>query len=367
MKYSWQHKDWPKFIYDTSKIDSIVMEFAMETGVVKGMLEGLSAENQQEAIVQFMINEAIKSSGIEGEYHSRKDIKSSIQHRLGLLKSSAPIRDINAKGIAELMVEVRENYATTLSESLIKNWHEVLISSSRFIKDGVYRTSDQPMLIVSGSIGRETVHYQAPASAVVPKEMKQFVAWYNSYTIASHNVKESLIKSAIAHLYFESIHPFEDSNGRIGRAIADKCLSESLGRPLILSISTTIEKDKKSYYNALKQAQKTLDITEWIIYFSQVILDAQIQAKEIIQFILKKAKFLDKYRMVLNNRQLKVILKMLEYGIEGFEGGMTARKYVSIAKTSKATATRDLQDLVHKECLFPIGSGRSVRYELNLS
>lgn len=189
---------------------------------------------------------------------------------------------------------------------------------------------------------------------------------YNSFKIESHNIKESLIKTAIAHLYFETIHPFEDGNGRIGRAIAEKCLSESLGRPLILSISTSIEKDKPAYYNALKQAQRTLDITEWIVYFSQIILSAQKQAKTTIRFTLEKAKFLDRFRPKLNERQLKVILKMLDYGIEGFEGGMTARKYTSITKTSKATATRDLQDMVEKGCLSQIGAGRSVRYELTL-
>lgn len=151
--------------------------------------------------------------------------------------------------------------------------------------------------------------------------MTQFVNWYNTYSVDSINIKESLIKTAIAHLYFESIHPFEDGSGRIGRAIAEKCLSESLGRPLILSISTIIEKDKTAYYDALKQAQNTLDITEWICYFSQTILNAQKQAKTIIRFTLEKAKFLDKYKSKLNERQVKVIMKMFAYGIEGFKGG----------------------------------------------
>lgn len=222
------------------------------------------------------------------------------------------------------------------------------------------------MVIVSGSIGKEVVHYEAPPSDIVPNEMQQFVAWYNSYAIASHAIKESLIKTAIAHLYFETIHPFEDGNGRIGRAIAEKCLSESLGRSLVLSISTTIEKDRSAYYAALKQAQRTLEITEWINYFSQIVLDAQRQAKKTIRFTLEKAKFLDRFMPRLNDRQIKVILKMLDYGVEGFEGGMTARKYMSITKTSKATATRDLQDMVKKECLSQTGAGRSVRYELNL-
>lgn len=366
MEYNWQHKNWPIFTYDTLKINAIALEFAMETGVVKGMIDGLTEEEQQEATLQFMISEAIKSAEIEGEYHSRQDVLSSIQNRLGLHDATTHIRDVKARGIAELMVEVRENYATTLSEDLINNWHEILFSNARFIKGGSYRTSTEPMVIVSGSIGKEVVHYKAPPSDKVSGEMKQFVAWYNSFNIESHNIKESLIKTAIAHLYFETIHPYEDGNGRIGRAIAEKCLSESLGRPLVLSISTSIEKDKPAYYNALKQAQRTLEITEWIEYFSQVILTAQKQAKTTIRFTLEKAKFLDKFKPQLNDRQLKVILKMLDYGIEGFEGGMTARKYTSITKTSKATATRDLQDMVEKECLSQIGAGRGVRYELKL-
>jgi len=366
MHYNWQHKNWPKFTYDTSKIEDIVLEFALETGEVKGMVDGLAKEYQQETILQFMINEAIKTSEIEGEYHSREDVKSSIKKRLGIHSVLDNIRDVTAKGIAELMVEVRENYATLLSEELIKNWHGILFSNTRFIKSGVYRIGIEPMVIISGRHGKEIIHYEAPPSNKIPDEMEQFVNWYNSYVINSNNIKESLIKTAIAHLHFESIHPFEDGNGRIGRAIADKCLSESLNRSIILSISTSIENDKPAYYSALKKAQKTLEITEWIYYFSKTILNAQKQAKTTIRFTLEKIKFLDRLKTQLNERQFKVITKMLEYGKEGFKGGMTAKKYMSITKTSKATATRDLQDLVEKQGLFLKGAGRGVHYELDL-
>ena len=366
MQYNWQHKNWPEFTYDASKIDDIVLEFALETGEVKGLLDGLTKEMQQEAILQFMINEAIKTSEIEGEYHSRHDVMSSIKKRLGIHSVSDNIRDVKAKGIAELMVEVRENYAAKLTENLIAKWHQILFSNARYIKGGYYRKGLEPMVIISGSVGKEVVHYEAPPSDKIKGEMAQFVNWYQSYIINSNNIKESLIKTAIAHLYFESIHPFEDGNGRIGRAIAEKCLSESLGRPLVLSISTAIEKDKPAYYNALKQAQRTLEVTEWLCYFSQTILNAQKQAKTIIRFTLEKTKFLDRFKSELNERQLRVITKMLDYGIEGFQGGMTAKKYLTIAKTSKATATRDLQDMVEKQCLIAIGAGRGVHYDLNL-
>lgn len=366
MHYNWQHKNWPKFTYDASKIEDIVLEFALETGEVKVIVDGLAKEFQQETILQFMINEAIKTSEIEGEYHSRQDVMSSIKKRLGIHSVLDNIRDVSAKGIAELIVEVRENYATLLDEKLIKNWHDILFSNARFIKSGEYRIGTEPMVIISGRHGKEIVHYEAPPSNKIPDEMKQFVNWYNSYVINSNNIKESLIKTAIAHLYFESIHPFEDGNGRIGRAIAEKCLSESLNRTIILSISTSIENDKSTYYSTLNKDQKTLEITEWIFYFSQIILNAQKQAKTTIRFTLEKVKFLDRLLTQLNERQFKVITKMLEYGIEGFKGGMTAKKYMTITKASKATATRDLQDLVEKQGLFLKGAGRGIHYELDL-
>ncbi|MGJ5643549.1 Fic family protein [Formosa sp. S-31] len=366
MNYNWQHKNWPNFKYDSSVIDDIVLEFALETGEVKGLIDGLPLEFQQETIIQFMIDEAIKTSEIEGEYHSRQDIMSSIKLRLGLHKNIFQIKDQSAKGISELMVEIRENYASTLSETLIKQWHDILFKTARFINSGSYRQGIEPMVIISGRYGKEIIHFEAPASINLPSEMSQFVEWYNSYKVTPQDIKDILIKTAITHLYFESIHPFEDGNGRIGRALAEKCLSESMKRPIILSLSTVIDQDKQAYYDALKQAQKGLEITSWIHYFSSTILKAQKQAKTIIRFTLKKSKLLGQIRDQINERQLKVLNKMLDYGIEGFKGGMTAKKYIALTKTSKATATRDLQDLVEKRALFSIGSGRNVHYELNL-
>jgi len=363
--YNWQLENWPSFDYKSKAIDDIVIEFASETGEVKGIIDSLPSDFRQDAIIQFMIDEAIKTSEIEGEYYSRQDVMSSIKNRLGI-GDGATIRDISARGIAELMVEVRENFSEPLSERLIKGWHAMLFSRSRYNQAGTYQSGEEPMLIVSGRYGREEIHYEAPPSHRVPMEMKQFIHWYKEFDIENSDIRSSLIKTAIAHLYFETIHPFEDGNGRIGRAIADKCLSESLGRVLVLSISTAIEQNKAEYYQALKMAQRSLNITDWIVYFCKTILTAQKNAKAFIRFILKKAKFLDQHRENLNDRQLKVILKMFEKGVEGFEGGMTAKKYISITKTSKATATRDLQDMTSKGILKPQGGGRSVHYELNL-
>lgn len=366
MKYNWQYENWTNFEYVSSVIDQIVIKFALETGELKGMIDTLSEDIKQETIIQFMIDEAIKTSEIEGEFYSRQDVMSSIKNKIGIHSSISHIKDKNARGIGELMVDVRNNFKTKLTEDLIKEWHKILFENSNSINAGKYRVGEEPMVIISGAYGREKVHYQAPPSEIVPNEMQSFINWYNNYKVESIDIKNALIKTSIAHLYFESIHPFEDGNGRIGRAIAEKCLAESFNRPLIMSLSSTIEKDKKNYYEALKDAQRTLEITDWIYYFSNTILEAQIQSKKITNFTLNKTKFLDQIKTLLNERQLKVVIKMLDQGAEGFEGGMSAKKYISITKISKATATRDLQDLVKKSVLITEGAGRSVRYELNI-
>lgn len=234
------------------------------------------------------------------------------------------------------------------------------------ISFGNYRKGEEAMQIISGEIGKEIVHFEAPASKIVPSEMKNFVQWYQDFKIAPNEISKILIKTSICHLYFESIHPFEDGNGRVGRALAEKCISESLQNHNFIGLSTVIEKDKKKYYNQLKKAQKSLNINEWIIYFSGIIIEAQKYAIFTIKNILNQSKFLDENKSEVNERQLKVILKMFNFGGRDFAGGMTSQKYISITKTSRATATRDLQDLATKNIFKQTGEGRSVKYILDL-
>lgn len=366
MKYNWQYTDWANFTYDDSVIDSLLMDLTSEIGEVKGMLNALSDTHQEDTILQFMISEAIKTSEIEGEFFSRQDIMSSIKRHLGISDNLAHIRDKKALGIGSLMVEIRKSYQEKLTESMLKSWHKTLMSANPYINAGKYRSGVEPMQVISGAFGKEEIHYEAPPSEKVAEEMKQFVKWYTHFKVTPNDIKQALIKTSICHLYFESIHPFEDGNGRIGRALAEKCLAQSHHRPMLISISSIIEKDKKAYYNALKKAQRTLEITDWILYFSKTIVEAQKSAKQTILFTINKSKFIDKHKDNLNERQLKVLLKMFEFGITGFEGGMTTKKYISITRASRATATRDLQDLVEKNILTPKGAGRNVRYEVVL-
>ncbi|AWG21173.1 cell filamentation protein Fic [Flavobacterium faecale] len=366
MHYNWQLPNWPNFTFDDSVLDSLCIAFALETGELKGLVDSLSTDIQQETILQFMISEAIKTSEIEGEFFSRQDVMSSIKKNLGHRDVFENIRDKNAQGVGKLMVTVRQSYSEKLTESTIKQWHAILMEYSKHVNPGDYRKGEAPMQIVSGRFGKEIIHYEAPPSYRIPEEMSVFIEWYNEFKLTATDIKKALIKTAISHLYFESIHPFEDGNGRIGRAIADKCLSESLNRPVLMSLSSTIEQNKKQYYQSLKEAQQTLIITDWILYFSNLILESQQNAKQTVLFTLSKTKFMDTFKNQMNERQTKAILKMFENGISGFKGGMTALKYISITKTSRATATRDLQDLTENGILIPKGEGRNRSYDLIL-
>ena len=314
-----------------------------------------------------MVFEAVKTSEIEGEYISRKDVMSSIRNNLGLNAIAEQVGDKRAEGAASLMLDVRSTYEAPLTEATLFSWHAMLMNGAKRVKIGAWRDHEEPMQVVSGMIGKEVVHYEAPPSQSVPEEMRAFIEWFNDTgPLGKTPINKPAIRSAIAHLYFETIHPFEDGNGRIGRAISEKALSQGVGRPILLSLSKTIEAHKNQYYDALQAAQTSNEITPWVNYFVATVLDAQIEAEEQIAFTLKKTQFFDRYRRSLNERQLRVVKKMLEKGAEGFEGGMSAKKYMKITKTSKATATRDLQDLVEKGVLISIGAGRTSRYEIKL-
>lgn len=362
--YNWQHKDWANYIYNEQVISNYALKFAELMGEVVGMFNTIESTEQQNEIIGLMISEALKTSSIEGEMLSREDLMSSIRNHLGLDAKITNIKDKRAENVAQLMFKVRDSYTAVLSEEIIKGWHKVLFDGSKYINAGNYREGTEPMQIISGAFGREVIHYEAPPSEDVPKEMQNFVFWYNNFK-TEKNILKVIVKTAITHLYFESIHPFEDGNGRIGRALIEKCLAESLNRQIILSVSTAIDEDKKSYYSELNKASKTLKINDWLIYFAKLLVKAQQNAIDVIHLSIKKTQFFDTYSKRLNERQLKVLKKMFDSGGENFIGGMTARKYISIVKTTKTTATRDLQELVMLEILTRCGDGRSTYYILN--
>jgi Fic family protein len=368
--YNWQQSDWPDFRYDLSTVHETLFSIAEKMGLISGKLGHLTENLQTEAMINLMVEEAIKTSEIEGEHISRPDIRSSIKNKLGLNQEIVQVHDKRAQGLAELMLDVRNTFKQPITETKLFDWHLMLLSGSfnPNLRIGGWRTDEEPMQIVSGHHGKWIVHYEAPPSQDVPKEMERFIRWFNNTAPGKPKASTQFapVRAAIAHLYFESIHPFEDGNGRIGRAIAEKTLSQGFGYPVMFSLSQAIEAEKKAYYAALNAASKSNELTAWIHYFLNVVLSAQIEAETQINFILKKSVFFDTFKEVLNERQLKVVQRMMQAGVKGFEGGMSAKKYMKITATSKATATRDLQHLLAIKALRQIGSGRSVRYELNL-
>lgn len=368
MLYNWQLSDWPDFTYQPGISEKLILEFLVKSGQISGILTGFPKDNQTELALEIMVEEAIKTSEIEGEFLSRQDVMSSIKKNLGIHEAQPLlVKDHRAKGIARLMIAVRTSYAKPLTEVDLFAWHKMLMEGNRYIEAGKWRTDSSQMQVVSGAIGKEIIHFEAPPSDRVGMEMDQFINWFNRTGPGQlEAISNPLIRSGISHLYFESIHPFEDGNGRIGRALAEKALHQGLGQPTLISLSNTIEKDKNGYYGALKKAQRSNEITSWLDYFADTVTQAQQDAERIIQFTLKKTKFFDLNRSRLNERQLKVISRMLEEGPDGFEGGMSAKKYMAITKASKPTATRDLQELRELGVFIPSGGGRSVSYDLLL-
>jgi Fic family protein len=248
------------------------------------------------------------------------------------------------------------------------DWHAMLLSADRSIQMiGGYRTHAEPMQVVSGPDHRRKVHFEAPPSRQVPKEMKRFVAWFNATAPGATNALPALTRAAIAHLYFVCIHPFEDGNGRIGRALAEKSLAQNLGQPSLIALAYTIERKRKDYYAALERNNKRMEITDWLQYFSATVLDAQSNTIKRVDFYLAKARLYDRLRGKLNQRQEKAIARMFREGIDGFKGGLSADNYIAITRTSRATATRDLQDLVEKGALARTGELRHTRYYLKLT
>ena len=381
LKYNWQHPDWPNFSYESAQTHEFVYQYVQKAGRLAGGITQLKGTVQYDAYVDLMVSEAIYTSQIEGERLNHEDVRSSIKNFLGLNPQPVRVSNARAEGMAALMVDVRKTFTAPLTKEVLFHWHQLVFPVqesliSKPVLVGQWRTSQEPMQIVSGPIGYEKIHYEAPPAHIVGQEMTRFFNWYNQTNPLNNDAQKisGPVRAAIAHLWFETIHPFDDGNGRIGRAIAEHALAQDLGRPPLLSLSTIIEQDKKAYYAGLHEAStwhaeaESLNINEWVNWFCRMVLTAQNAAAKQVDHILKRVKFLDHYQDQLSERQKKAIEKIFKAGPDGFEFGINAKKYMGLSGCSKATATRDLASLVKKGCLIAIETvGRNARYELNLN
>jgi Fic family protein len=366
MAWNWQDPDWPNFVWDRNRLLAAEQQFLVGGGVLVGTVKHLGSEDRDQLTIEAMSSEAVTTAEIEGETLDRASVQSSLRKQLGLTADNRRVRPAE-QGIAEMMVDLYRSFGTSLSDATIFAWHRMLVSGRRDLNDVArYRTGGEPMQVVSGAIHEPKVHFEAPPSSQVAAEMARFIAWFNRTGPGGEKPLPPVTRAGIAHLYFESIHPFEDGNGRIGRALSEKALAQSLGQPTLTALATTILARRKSYYDALEAANKGNEITDWLSWFAGIAIEAQRRTVAMVEFLIDKTKLLDRLGSQLNERQKKALLRMFREGPEGFKGGLSASNYSTITGASPATATRDLADLVARGALTRVGERRHARYHLQL-
>jgi len=368
MAWNWEQPDWPNFKWDRLRISAAEEQFLLATGVAIGTVKHLGEDEQNQLLVEVMSGEAVTTSAIEGEVLNRASVQSSILNQLGLASSDKRRVMPAEQGIAEMMVDLYRSCSRPLSGEMLFGWHRMVTSGRRDLAGiGKYRTTREPMQVVSGPIDARTVHFEAPPSKQVPAEMKRFVSWFNRTAPGNKEPLPAITRAGTAHLFFESIHPFEDGNGRIGRVIAEKAMTQSFAQPVLVSLATAILAQQKNYYEALERANRRNDITQWLVWFAAIALEAQRRSIAQVEFIIAKTKLLDRLRGKINERQQKALFRMFREGPEGFKGGLSAGNYNTITGASPATTTRDLADLTEKGALIRTGERKHARYLLNLN
>lgn len=367
MTWNWQQADWPEFSWDAARFEKAEQCFLLQSGVFIGTVNHLAGDEREQITIEAISDEALTTSEIEGEMLNRESVQSSIRRQLGLATDHRRVPPAE-QGIAEMMVNLHRTFAAPLTHEMLFDWRRMLTNGRRDLRDiGRYRTDDDPMQVVSGAIHAPDVHFEAPPSSKVPAEMARFLEWFARTAPNGSAPLGAVTRAGIAHLYFESIHPFEDGNGRIGRAISEKALAQSLGRPTLTALAATILRKRKDYYAALEAANRQNEITPWLGWFGGTVIEAQRSTTAHVEFVLQKARFLGRFRGRFNPRQEKVVLGIFREGPGGFKGGLSASNYRRIAETTTATATRDLADLVEKGALTRTGEFRHTRYHLPIS
>ncbi len=363
MTYIYQNPDWHKFTWCGEKIQKILLDVKKAQGYLLGKMDTLGFDVRNNAYLQVLTENIIKSSEIEGEILDRHSIRSSIARKLGIdIGGELPVSR-NTDGIVDMMLDATRNYEQEISKERFLGWHAALFptgySGLYKITVGNYRNDEfGPMLVVSGYEGKEKIHYEAPPANILEKEMDYLIEYVNT-----KDDTDNLIKAGIAHLWFVILHPFDDGNGRIARALTDMLLARSDENEFrFYSMSAQIQKNRKSYYEILEKTQKsTMDITDWLMWFLENLLSAIKSSDEILQNVLKRAEFWNKHsEVIFNERQKKILNKFMD----NFEGNLTTTKWAKMGNCSQDTATLDINDLIKKKILKKAGEGRNTHYLL---
>ena len=362
--YIWQYPEWPSFTWNDSRLIALLSEVRNLEGKIQGMMDGLGFNVQSMTALNVMTEDVLRSNEIEGVILNFDKVRSSIARHLGIDTAGLPQPDHYTEGVVQIMMDAVTNCNKPLTPERLFNWHAALFPTGRSgmypITVGAYRTGGEPMQIVSGAMGKEKVHYEAPPSDVVPDMMTDFLTWINS----DNTVIDPVLKAAVAHLWFVAIHPFDDGNGRLTRTITDMQLAKADGFPLrFYSMSAEILREKKAYYEILEHTtSNSTDITEWLEWFLNTMKSSILRAKETVKRVVCKSSFWQRHREIpMNERQVRVVNMLWD----GFTGKLTSSKWAKITKTSQATALRDITDLIEKGILTAAADGgRSSNYLL---
>lgn len=365
----WQQAAWPAFHWQAEKLTELLRQCTHEQGRLVGKMGSVGDNFSQQSMLDALLQNIITSSAIEGETLNASSVRSSLARRLGVHEPESTHRTPRSEGLAELMLDATQHYGLPLSVDRLLRWHQLLFPNNDGplthspLRVGALR-GEEPMQVVSGRLERPRVHFEAPPRYVLDGELRVFVDWFN----AESGTLDPLLRAGIAHLWFVTLHPFDDGNGRLTRALTDLALAQSEHQAIrFYAMSASILDSRQSYYRILEQTQKgTLDITDWLMWFLQTLLASLNRAMGDIDRVLGKARFWQAHRSTpLSNEQLKVLNRLLDGGANGFEGGISASQYQAVAKVSKATATRHLADLVDKGLIQQLeGGGRSTRYRV---
>lgn len=362
--YIYQREEWPEFQWDSEAISEPLAAVSRRQGRLIGRMEALGFTLREEAVLRTLTQDVLKSSEIEGEILDPDQVRSSIARRLGMDIGALTPADRNVEGVVEMMLDATQNYDKPLTRERLFAWHAALFPTgysgmNKIIVGGWRDDRDGPMQVVSGPIGREKIHYEAVAAADVPQAMDSFLEWFNGKPAF-----DPVVIAALSHLWFVTIHPFEDGNGRSARAIADMALARSEGtHQRFYSMSAQIRLERNAYYDRLERTQKgDLEITNWILWFLACLDRAFDGAEDTLAAVLRKAAYWERFAAnAINDRQRRILNALLD----GFEGKLTSSKYAKITKTSQDTATRDINDLLAREMLVKNASGgRSTSYSL---
>jgi Fic family protein len=363
MTYNWQQPQWPSFTWRLAEIADALQVFDVQLERVQAVLSAFDATTEEGKSLEAMVAEAVGTSAIEGEVLNPQDVLSSMKNRLGQNTSPVSVRDYRASGVAAMLLKLREQFAQPLTEEMLWDWHRKLFEGypAREAPENVGGYRKDAIFVKSADPGHDSIRFEAPPSRAVSAEMKRFLRWFKE---SGDKGMPAVVRAAIAHLHFETIHPFCDGNGRLGRALVSKIVAQHSRAFVMIPFSVGLFEHRTDYYEALHQASFTLEVTDWIRTFAGLLTGSIRNYEAELRFQIRALCLMSRAKHKLNERQIKVFDRMTREGAKGFEGGMSASKYVKIAHTSKATATRDLAGMIQWGVLVRHGEGAGVRYEI---